>query len=92
MKYRLLALDVDGTLTDGSIYISSTGEEFKKFDIQDGMGISRFRQAGGAVALISGRFSRATEVRANDLGVDFLIAEGQPVAVSVRVTVKRSAR
>ena len=38
--YRLLAMDVDGTLTDGGIYLSASGDEFKRFDIQDGMGIA----------------------------------------------------
>ena len=73
MRYRLLALDVDGTLTDGKVYICGNGDEFKVFDIQDGLGISLFRKSGGKVALISGRFSRATELRAKELGVDYLV-------------------
>lgn len=48
--FRLLAMDVDGTLTDGSVFIDATGNEFKRFDIQDGMGIALFRKAGGKVA------------------------------------------
>ena len=71
--YRLLAMDVDGTLTDGGVYISAAGDEFKRFDIQDGMGIAMFRKAGGKVALISGRYSAATERRARELGVDYLV-------------------
>lgn len=69
---RLLAMDVDGTLTDGGIYMDGQGSEYKRFDIQDGMGIARFRAAGGIVALISGRFSPATEKRAHELQVDYL--------------------
>ena len=80
--FRLLAMDVDGTLTDGSVFIDATGNEFKRFDIQDGMGIELFRKAGGKVAWISGRFSAVTELRARELHVDFLangVAEKLPV-------------
>lgn len=73
IMYRLLAMDVDGTLTDGGVYIGAGGVELKRFDIQDGMGISSFRKSGGIVAFISGRYSPATEARAKDLGVDFLV-------------------
>ena len=71
--HRLLAMDVDGTLTDGGVYLSASGDEFKRFDIQDGMGIALFRKAGGKVALISGRYSLATELRARELDVDYLV-------------------
>ena len=66
-------MDVDGTLTDGGIYLSANGDEFKRFDIQDGMGIALFRKKGGKVALISGRYSIATEKRALELNVDYLV-------------------
>lgn len=82
MTYRLLAMDVDGTLTDGGVFIDAAGNEFKRFDIQDGMGIALFRKAGGKVAWISGRFSPVTELRARELHVDFLAngaAEKLPV-------------
>ncbi len=69
---RLIAMDVDGTLTDGGIYISGTGEELKRFDVQDGMGLSRFKKAGGKIALISGRFSPATQRRGEELNFDFI--------------------
>ncbi|OON88215.1 HAD family hydrolase [Pyramidobacter sp. C12-8] len=80
--FRLLAMDVDGTLTDGSVFIDAAGNEFKRFDIQDGMGMALFRKAGGKVAWISGRFSAVTELRARELHVDFLangVAEKLPV-------------
>ena len=69
MAIRLLALDVDGTLTDGGVYMNGEGAEFKRFDIRDGMGIVRLRKAGVEVALISGRHSPATERRAQELGI-----------------------
>ena len=69
---RLLALDVDGTLTDGGVYMDGEGREFKRFDIRDGMGIVRLRASGVEIAFISGRFSAATEQRARDLGVSLV--------------------
>ncbi len=70
---RLFAMDVDGVLTDGSIYVSSDGSETKRFSVLDGMGLSRLRQAGIAIAWISGRISGATTRRAEELKVEHLI-------------------
>lgn len=66
---RLLALDVDGTLTDGGVYMDGLGGEFKRFDVKDGMGIGLLMKGGVEVAFISGRYSAATEQRARNLGV-----------------------
>lgn len=68
----LLAMDVDGTLTDGGIYLSSDGSEAKRFDVKDGLALTRFRQRGGIVALISGRKSDVTARRADELGIKHL--------------------
>lgn len=70
---RLFAMDVDGVLTDGSIYVSSDGAEMKRFSVLDGMGLARLRQAGVATAWISGRESGATTRRAEELKVPHLI-------------------
>lgn len=70
---RLFAMDVDGVLTDGTIHVSSDGTETKQFSILDGMGLVRLRQAGIAVAWISGRLSGATSVRAAELKVAHLV-------------------
>ena len=67
---RLLALDVDGVLTDGRIWILADGGEGKAFHIHDGHGLKRLMQAGVRVALISGRDSAATAHRARELGID----------------------
>jgi 3-deoxy-D-manno-octulosonate 8-phosphate phosphatase (KDO 8-P phosphatase) len=65
---RLLALDVDGTLTDGRVsYVGD--EELATFHVHDGLGLVRLREAGVHVAWISGRGSRAVERRARELGV-----------------------
>ena len=65
---RLVVLDVDGTLTDGSVnYLGS--EELVRFDVHDGLGLVWLRRAGLTLAWISGRGSRAVEARAAELGV-----------------------
>ena len=70
---KLVVLDVDGVLTDGGIYVgvtaSSEAIELKRFDIQDGLGVKMLLWAGIEVALVSGRVSEATSLRAAELGV-----------------------
>ena len=64
-RIRLLGLDVDGVLTDNAVFIGEVGGErveFKRFDIQDGLALGILRKAGVEVALVSGRWSRATEL------------------------------
>ncbi|GHV53152.1 3-deoxy-D-manno-octulosonate 8-phosphate phosphatase [Synergistales bacterium] len=70
---RLFAMDVDGTLTDGGIYIGSSGDEFKKFDVRDGYAIVKLIKSGVHVAFISGRFSKVTDRRAAELGVKYVV-------------------
>jgi len=60
---------VDGTLTDGGIFLDGAGREWKRFDIQDGMGLARLQKSGVEVALLSGRRSEATAARARELGI-----------------------
>jgi len=66
---RLLALDVDGVLTDGRIYLSGAGEELKVFHVRDGSGLVAVQRAGIAVAIVSGRDSAAVRRRAEELGI-----------------------
>jgi 3-deoxy-D-manno-octulosonate 8-phosphate phosphatase (KDO 8-P phosphatase) len=66
---RLVAMDVDGTLTDGGIYMYGSGGEFKKFHVRDGYGIVKMLHLGIEIAFISGRYSEATNRRAEELGV-----------------------
>jgi 3-deoxy-D-manno-octulosonate 8-phosphate phosphatase (KDO 8-P phosphatase) len=63
-KIKLLILDVDGVLTDNTLYLDDRGIESKKFNVSDGMGIRLAQRAGIEVALLSGRPSKATEFRA----------------------------
>lgn len=67
---RLLVMDVDGTLTDGKIYMGPSGEAFKAFDIKDGYGVNEILpEAGITPAIITGRESEIVARRANELGV-----------------------
>ena len=69
-KIKLIISDVDGVLTDGSIYIGSNGEEMKKFSVEDGAGVALARASGLIIALLSGRFSSATDIRAKELKIE----------------------
>ena len=69
-KIKLIISDVDGVLTDGSIYIGSNGEEMKKFSVEDGAGVALARASGLIIALLSGRFSSATGIRAKELKIE----------------------
>jgi 3-deoxy-D-manno-octulosonate 8-phosphate phosphatase (KDO 8-P phosphatase) len=69
-KVRLVAFDVDGTLTDGRLLLAEDGRELKAFHVHDGLGIKRLREHGIEVAIISTRISRAVDLRADELGID----------------------
>jgi len=74
-RIRLVGLDVDGVLTDGGIYLGTSGEaplEFKRYDIQDGLGINFMRRAGLKVVIVTGRVSESVRIRARELEVDDL--------------------
>ena len=72
-RIRLFAMDVDGILTDGTVFVSSDGAETKQFSVLDGLGLKRAQNAGVVLAWISGRLSGATTVRANELGIPHVI-------------------
>lgn len=68
-QVKLLALDVDGVLTDGGIYVTENGAEMKKFHVKDGQGLKSIMRLGIEVALISGSSSPSTLHRAKTLGI-----------------------
>ena len=72
-KIKLLVMDVDGVLTDGTVLINSDGSEGKNFSIVDGHGIKLWHRAGGMSAVISGRPSGATTVRAEQLDIGHVL-------------------
>lgn len=67
---RLLILDVDGVLTDGSLYFDAKGEAMKVFHVRDGHGIKMLQRVGIEVAFLSGRHSDAAYIRARELGIN----------------------
>ena len=74
---RLLVLDVDGVLTDGTLVYGSSGEELKRFHVRDGLAIWLLQKVGVRVAIISGRSSEAVVARCRDLGIaDELVIQG----------------
>ena len=83
-QIRLLALDVDGVLTDGTIYVGSDGEMFKGFNAKDGMGISYAIRSGLKVCLITGRESEIVRKRAAELGITCVLEGVKDKAEALR--------
>lgn len=74
---RLLVLDVDGVLTDGTLVFTAAGEAVKRFHVRDGMGIRLLMNAGIQVAVVSGRSSEAVGVRCREIGMrEELVLQG----------------
>jgi len=69
MKIKMLVMDVDGTLTDGKIYMGSDGEVFKAFDVKDGYAIAHLHEVGIIPVIITGRKSKIVENRAKELNI-----------------------
>lgn len=71
-RIKLLLMDCDGVLTDGRIWILEGGDDQKAFSTRDGLGLELLHRAGLKSGIISGRSSKAVELRANALGVSYL--------------------
>lgn len=69
---EIIFLDVDGCLTDGGLYYTNSGDEFKKFDVKDGFAIEQWIKLGKKIAIITGKTSKIVEKRANDLKIDLV--------------------
>lgn len=68
-KIKLVIFDIDGVLTDGSLFIGDDGEQYKAFNSKDGHGMRMLQEAGIAIAIITGRISRVVEHRVKELGI-----------------------
>ncbi|WP_206201955.1 HAD-IA family hydrolase [Terasakiella sp. SH-1] len=66
---KLLSLDVDGILTDGGLYYTETGDELRKFNVKDGMGMKCAREAGVELCIISASTTNAIQERGKRLGI-----------------------
>ena len=83
-RIKLFLCDVDGVLTDGSIFIGGE-REFKRFNIRDGLGIVVARRAGLKVGWVSARPSLATKMRAEELKIDFLVQQGDNISKTAAI-------
>ncbi len=83
-RIRLIAFDVDGTLTDGRLIYDSDGRELKAFHVQDGLGLKLAMQAGIAVALVTARRSPIVAARAAELGIVHCVQGSHDKAASLR--------
>ena len=68
-RVRLVVFDVDGVMTDGSLYLCDDGQEYKAFNSQDGLGMKLLKASGVSMAIITGRTSRVVVKRAENTGV-----------------------
>ncbi len=71
-QVRVAAFDVDGVLTDGALYYTDAGEEFKAFHVQDGHGLKMLQESGVIIAIITSRSSKLVANRARNLGIEHL--------------------
>jgi 3-deoxy-D-manno-octulosonate 8-phosphate phosphatase (KDO 8-P phosphatase) len=84
-RVKMILTDVDGVMTDGSVFITSDGE-IKQFDIQDGLGLVLMRRLGFKVGWISARPSVVTQRRFEELNLDYLIQrKGSKVSAAEEV-------
>ncbi|MFL0751684.1 MAG: KdsC family phosphatase [Prochlorococcus sp.] len=81
---ELLVLDVDGVLTDGGLWLDANGGLQKRFDVRDGLGLRLLKQEGLTLAFLSGGKGGATEMRADQLGIDHCLVgiKDKPAALS----------
>ncbi len=70
---QVLALDVDGILSDGRLIFSNNGEETKAFDVRDGLGMKLVQDCGVKIVIITGRTSNIVKQRMDSLGVDLVV-------------------
>jgi 3-deoxy-D-manno-octulosonate 8-phosphate phosphatase (KDO 8-P phosphatase) len=83
-RIKLFLCDVDGVLTDGSVFIGGE-REFKRFNIRDGLGLVLARRAGLKVGWVSARPSLATKLRADELKIDFLVQQGDSTSKTAAI-------
>lgn len=79
-RIKLVCFDVDGTLTDGRLYIDNEGRESKAFHVLDGQGLVLLRRSGVVVVLITARHSPAAQKRAAELGVEVFVGAKDKLA------------
>jgi len=86
---KMLLLDVDGILTDGTLYFGNDGEAFKAFNIYDGIGIKWLQRSGIKVGIVTGRTSQIVARQANDLGINIVVQGREDKLVAVKELAKQ---
>ena len=71
-RIRLVAFDIDGVMTDGTLFLGDDGQEYKGFNSLDGHGLKMLKGTGVELAIITGRNSRVVEHRAKNLGIEII--------------------
>ena len=85
-RVKLFLCDVDGVLTDGSVFVGGK-REFKRFNIRDGLGMVLWRRAGFKIGWVSARVSAATELRATELKIDFLVQQSDKTGKAAAIEI-----
>lgn len=75
-QVKLVIFDVDGVLTDGSLFLGDDGLEYKAFNSRDGHGMKMLQESGVTIAIITGRTSKVVEYRMQSLGIEH-VYQGQ---------------
>lgn len=88
-KIELFIFDVDGVLTDNTVWMGGDGNEYKRFNIADGMAVYIARRAGIPTAFVSGRKSQATTARARELKIIDLFQDAGPKRVPFEKLLKK---
>lgn len=82
-RVRLIALDVDGVLTDGSINLDDEGREFKRFNVRDGLGIVTWLKLGHEAAIVTRRSGGVVSHRARELGIKHVVQGSKDKAAAL---------
>lgn len=89
-KIKLLVLDIDGVMTDGGVYFTESGDEFKKFNVKDGLGIKNAVKAGITVAFLSaGRTKKLIQRRADLLNVELVYVGHEEKCIILNQWIKK---
>ena len=85
---KILVLDVDGTLTDGKIYVDDKDNSFKAFNVKDGFALVNWLKLGGEVAILTGKKSNIVEKRAKELGIKYIIQGSKNKKQDLKILLK----
>ena len=86
---KMLVLDVDGTLTDGKIYVDDKNNSFKAFNVKDGFALVNWLKLGGEVAILTGKKSNIVERRAKELGIKYVIQGSKNKTQDLKILLDR---